>query len=86
MKQIVELGELKPRADAIRWTLADVSLSAGKARSTAYKIVEHRNPTRTTHEAISQALLAEEVRLLLHLAALHPDVVTINEQHKQAAE
>jgi hypothetical protein len=84
MKQIVELTELKPRADAIRWTLADVSLAAGKARSTAYQVVQHQNPTRSTHKAISDALITEEVRLLHHLAGLHPDVVTVI--HKQAAE
>lgn len=82
MKQIVQLGELKSRTEAIRWNLADLSLAAGKARSTAYQIVGHQNPKRETHESISDALLAEELRLLRYLAELHPDFVSI----KQAAE
>lgn len=78
MKQIVELGELKTRTAAIRWPLGDLSVAAGKARCTAYQIVSHGNPKRATQQALSDALVREETRILLHLAALHPDLVTIN--------
>lgn len=86
MKQIVELEHLKDRATSIRWTLSDVSLAAGMARSTAYQVVEHKNPKRVTHEALSRALLDEEIRLLRHLIALHPDLAALKEQPCEAAE
>lgn len=72
MKHLVELPELKGRAQAIRWTLADVSLAAGMARSTAYQVVEHQNPKSNTHKALSDAQIAEEIRLRDYLLALHP--------------
>jgi hypothetical protein len=72
MKQIVELSELSIRASAVRWTLADLSLAAGMARSTAYQVVSHQNPTRKTHDALSDAQIAEEIRLRDYLNALHP--------------
>lgn len=72
MKQIVAIAELKPRTDAIRWTLADVAISAGKPRSAAYQAVEHQNPKTKTHEALSDALVAEEIRLRDYLLSLHP--------------
>ncbi|WNV10120.1 hypothetical protein RSO67_02670 [Tardiphaga sp. 709] len=76
MKQTVELSDMKSRAEAIRWTLADVSLRSGMARSTAYQVVEHQNPKRSTHEALSDAILAEEIRLRDYLLGLHPTAVT----------
>src|SRR5271167_2734626 len=72
MKQIVELSEFKTRSEAIRWALADVSLAAGMARSTAYQVVAHQNPKRNTHEALSDALVGEELRLRDYLLGLHP--------------
>ena len=72
MKQIVELSELSIRAAAVRWTLADLSLAAGMARSTAYQVANHLNPTRKTHDALSDAQIAEEIRLRDYLLALHP--------------
>lgn len=86
MKQIVELDQLKSRAESVRWTLSDVSLAAGMARSTAYQVVEHKNPKRSTHEALSRALLEEEVRLLRHLVLLHPDLVALKDEPREAAE
>jgi hypothetical protein len=76
MKQLVELSELLIRASAVRWTLADLSLAAGMARSTAYQVVNHQNPTRKTHDALSDAQIAEEVRLRDYLLGLHPIVPT----------
>lgn len=64
MKQVVDLGELKPRVEAIRWNLGDLSLAAGKARATAYQIIGHQNPKRETHQSISDALVAEELASL----------------------
>lgn len=72
MKQIVELTELSIRTAAIRWTLADLSLAAGMARSTAYQVVNHQNPKSKTHTALSDAQIAEELRLRDYLLALHP--------------
>jgi hypothetical protein len=79
MKHIVELSDLKTRAAAIRWPLGDLSVAAGRARCTAYQIVSHGNPKRATQQALIAALVREETRILLHLAALHPDLVTINQ-------
>ena len=56
------------------------------ARSTAYQVVEHKNPKRSTHEALSRALLEEEVRLLRHLVLLHPDLVALKDEPREAAE
>lgn len=72
MKQIVELMELSERAAAVGWNLADLSLAAGMARSTAYKAINHGNPTRKTQDALSQALIAKETDLRDYLLALHP--------------
>jgi hypothetical protein len=74
MKQIVELSELPIRVAAIRWTLADLSLAAKMARSTAYQVVNHENPKKKTHDALSEAQIAEEIRLRDYLLSLHPVV------------
>lgn len=72
MTHLVDLNELEGRAKAIRWTLSDVSRAAGVARTTGYQVVGHRNPTAKTHQALSGALIAEEIRLRDLLNALHP--------------
>ena len=72
MKQIVELSELSGRVGSIRWTLGDLGLAAGMSRTTVYQVVSHGNPTKKTHDALSGALVAEELRLRDYLLSLHP--------------
>lgn len=72
MKQIVELMELSERAAAVGWNLADLSLAAGMARSTAYKVIGHGNPTKKTEQALSDALITREIHLRDYLLGLHP--------------
>lgn len=72
MKQLVELSELNDRAGAVRWTLADLSLAAKMSRTVGYQVASHRNPTKKTHEALSEAMISEEIRLRDYLLSLHP--------------
>ena len=55
------------------------------ARSTAYQVVEHQNPKRSTHEALSDAIVAEELRLRDYLLSLHPLDEGAPAQTQQAA-
>jgi len=63
-------SEIEGRVKAINLTLRQMALRAGVAFTTAY-----RGPRRLrTHRKLTDELLAEELRLLRHLQAIHGSV------------
>lgn len=73
MQHSVAIEQIEPRAAAINLTLKRLARAADLTPSTAYRATSGIGDTRaSTGRKLSAALAAEELRLLAHLAALHP--------------
>lgn len=71
MQQAVAISEIKNRAEAVNLTLKRLARRAKVHPSTAYRASLAGDCRVTTNAKLSRALLAEELRMLEHLLALH---------------
>lgn len=73
MLQTIPIYQIKERADVIRLSLRRLALGTTVSPSVAYGGATGKHETRRSKEAeLGGALVVEELRLLRHLAALHP--------------
>lgn len=80
-------AEIRDRAKAIRMPAKLLGEGCGIAENTAWRVLSGDvDPRTSTLNGMRQALKDEEVRQLLRLAALYPDLVTINTKQSEAAE
>jgi hypothetical protein len=71
MQQTVAISEIKKRAEAVNVTLKRLARRAKVHPSTAYRASISGDCRVTTNAKLSRELVAEELRLLDHLLALH---------------
>jgi transcriptional regulator with XRE-family HTH domain len=65
------------RRQAIRWSDKDLGKAAGLAENTVYRTLAGiTRPMMDTADALTGALIAEELRLRDYLLALHPVATT----------
>ena len=71
MQHAVAISEIKERAEAVNLTLKRLARRAKVHPSTAYRASHAGDCRVTTNAKLSRALVAEELKLLDHLLALH---------------
>lgn len=72
MQNIVAIGEIKDRAEAIGLTLSQLAADAGLSPSTALRLAKGKTQHGwiTTNEKLVKALVAREQRVREHLATV----------------
>ena len=72
MHTIVAISEIKNRAEAIGLTLTQIAAKAGVAPSTPLRLAKGKTQAGwiSTNKKLVDALVAEEERVRVHLAAL----------------
>lgn len=79
--------EIAQRAEHLRLSKRHLSGLTGINEHTIGRTLNAKTePYQKTVNALIQAIVTEEVRVLRHLAALHPDLVTLKRQRREAAE
>ncbi len=73
MQYSFSIGQIEQRAQAVNVCLKTLAQSAGLHPSTAYRGAKAGADVKiSTASRLGDALVAEELRLLRHLALLHP--------------
>ena len=85
---MISAEQIEGRRKAVRLPLDQLATLSGVEQNTVGRIMSGRSGGRvTTLQKLGEALVSEEIRLLRHLAALHPDILpSLTEQHSEAAE
>lgn len=74
LHHILPIEQIISRAGALRMSFRDLSKASGVEVGTIHRVRQRSGGRSQTLEALQKAVVAEERRLLGHLAALHGDL------------